>query len=381
MERRALLAVVGSGLAVGFAGCGGAPSAPGEPAATREGESGNPQRIDNVDLPVPLGEMEVRLPRDGIPAIVEPAFAADWTDLSVPDDSRYDGGPLLPDDAPVVGVERDGRARAYPLRVLNWHEVVNDAFGGPLLVTYCPLCGSSVVAERRVAGEPAVFGVSGRLWRDDLVLYDRATESLWSQLLAVAIHGPQTGEQFALVPSSLSTWGEWQTSHPDTDVLLPPPPSNTLRGPDATFDYFSEKYGYSEEQLIGYAGNETGRPAPRRLVIGVTADGEAKAYPFDAVVGAGVVNDRVGELPVVVTVTPSDTLVAYDRRVGGRILSFDAAGPAHLRADGSRWERETGRAVDGSHRGTRLEPATDVPAMFWKGWTAFHPETTVYEGA
>ena len=334
----------------------------------------------SVALPVPRGEIEHRLPADHIPAIVDPAFGEDWRDLEVPSDSTYDGGPLLPDESPVVGVDRAGEARAYPLRILDWHEVVNDALGGPLLVTYCPLCGSSVTAERRAAGRETVFGVSGRLWRDDLVLYDRATESWWSQLLATAIRGPLTGEQLSLLPSSLTSWGEWRATHPATRVLLPPPRSDTLRGRDATFDYFAPKYGYDDDQLIGYAGDGGDRPAPRRLVVGVTAGGDARAYPFDVVVEAGVVNDAVGGLPVVVTVTPGDALVAYERQVDGTALAFEPAGDAHLRAGGSRWERATGRAVDGPHAGTQLAPATDVPAMFWKGWRDFHPETGVYEG-
>jgi hypothetical protein len=371
MDRRQLLATVGAGLALGVAGC--AETAP------RSREPGQPVTDGgSVELPVPRGEIEHRLPADHIPAIVDPVFAAGWEDLTVPSDSTYDGGPLLPTDAPVVGVERDGLARAYPLRILDWHEVVNDALAGPLLVTYCPLCGSSVTAERRVAGSETVFGVSGRLWRDDLVLYDRATESWWSQLLATAIRGPQTGAQLSLLPSSLTTWGEWQDSHLEPRVLLPPPESDTLRGRDATFDYFDSKYGYDQDQLIGYAGDESERPAPRRLVIGVTADGVARAYPFDIVAEADAVNDTVGGLPVVVTVTPGDTLVAYERGVDGTRLTFEPAGAAHLRAGGSRWERATGRAIDGPYQGRRLASATDVPAMFWKGWRDFHPDTTVY---
>jgi hypothetical protein len=163
-------------------------------------------------------------------------------------------------------------------------------------------------------------------------------------------------------------------------VLLPPPASNTVRGREVTFAYGRSKYGYEDDQLIGRGDADGDEPAPRRLVVGVTADGEARAYPFDVVVETGVVNDRVGDLPVVVTVTPGDTLIAYERRVEERVLTFASGDAAHLRADGSRWERATGRAIDGPHDGRRLESATDVPAMFWKGWNAFHPETTIYKG-
>lgn len=377
MERRRFLAGLSSSFTAGFAGCRGfAP--PASSSSTPPTTSTNLPRLDTVELPVPRSAIEVRLPRDGIPALVDPAFADDWTDLTVPEQSIGDRGPALPAEAPVVGIERDGDARAYPLRVLDWHEVVNDTFSGPLLVTYCPLCGSSVAAERRVAREETTFGVTGRLWRDDLVLYDRATESWWSQLLATAIRGPRTGDRLSLVPSSLTSWGEWQQLHPNTAVLLPPPHSNTLRGPDATFEYFSPKYPRQREQLIGWTSGDRDRPDPRRLVVGVSANGEARAYPFDVVAEADVVNDRVGGLPVVITVTPGRTLVAYERRLDGRVLEFEPGDDATLRAGGSRWRRADGHATAGPYDGRQLAPAADVPALFWKGWKSFYPDTTVY---
>lgn len=389
MRRRDYLLVVGAA-ASGLAGCAGSPSRePAAPSPTPGTERFDPtptptplqESIGSVDLPVPSNELFAALPRDNIPAIIDPAFDSDWTDLSVPDNSLYDGGPLLPDYAPIIGVEHGDAARAYPLRILNWHEVVNDTFGGPLLVSYCPLCGSGVVADRLVNGTETRFGVSGMLWREDLVMYDSLTESLWSQILGAAIRGPRAGEELSLRPSSLTSWGAWQASHPDTTVLLPPPRSNTVRGPGATFDYFSPKYSYApEEQLIGYDDEPTDdRLRPRTLVIGVTSDGEAVAYPFAVVKEHDVINHRVGTRPVVVTMAPSGVPVAYSRRVQGSTLRFESSGPTHLAADGSQWERATGRAVDGPYEGQRLESATSVPAMFWKGWSNFHPDTKIYE--
>lgn len=374
MHRRRFLRALVAGGGAGPAGCSALQVGyQGDPSDAVPG-SDLPRSVGDVDLPVDSGELYTALPRDGIPAVVEPTFADDWRGLDAPDAER----PLLPDEAPVVGVERDGRARAYPLRVLDHHEVANDRFGGPLLVSYCVQCGSAVVAERFAGGVETVFGVSGRLWRDDLVLYDRATESLWSQILAAAIRGPLTGERLALVPSTLSTWGAWRDAHPETAVLLPPPRSNTVRGPDATFDYFEPKYAYGEARVVGYESD--GELYPRTLVMGVARGGAARAYPFEAVARADVVNDRVGGLPVVVTVTPGNSLAAYDRRLDGRTLRFEPADERRLRADGSRWERATGRAVDGPHEGRRLDRATDVGPMFWNGWSNFHPDTTVYEG-
>jgi hypothetical protein len=387
MDRRRYLAVVGA-VMDGVTGCVGAGET-SEDASAVEGErlTANPTptvgpiNAGDVSLPVPTTDMVAAVHRDHIPAITDPAFGDDWDGLSLPDGS--DGETTrLPDDAPVVGVERGGEARAYPLRILDWHEVVNDTFGGPLLVTYCVQCGSAVVAERLVREAATTFGVSGYLWRADLVLYDRATDSLWSQLLATAINGPATGDRLRIVPASLTTWGAWRTDHPGTRVLLPPPASETVRGRETRYDYFTPKYGYDDDVLVGHDG-EGDRLHPQELVVGVEHDGVARAYPARTVAksgqaGGGVVNDVVGGRPVVVATAPGETLVAYDRRVGGERRSFVADGGTHLRAGGSRWRRTTGVAGDGPWKGTALRSANDLPPMFWLGWSKFHPETTVY---
>jgi hypothetical protein len=311
------------------------------------------------------------LPQDGIPAITDPAFADDWSDADA----------TLEDDERVVGVARGGEARAYPLGILDWHEVVNDSFGGPLLVTFCPLCGSGVTAVRRVDGEETRFGVSGKLWRNDLVMYDAKTGSLWSQILATAIRGEETGTTLDLVPSTLTTWGAWREAHPGTSVLLPPPASGTVQG-DVSRNYETDPYaGYEDDRRIGISTEEfdDDRLHPKAQVVGVASDGVARAYPFQRVSeGGGVVNDRVGDLPVVVSVDAADGLVAYDRRVDGETLSFRADGERHLAAGGWRWERTTGRAVDGPHEGTTLTRANGRSQMFWFAWLDFHPDTEVY---
>jgi len=378
MDRRRFLQCGVAGAVGAISGCAGSDGDGETPTVDADGrrQPRQPrQALADVDLPVPRTELEYRLPRDDIPAITDPAFATDWSGLAT-DDPDVD--PTLPDDAPVIGVARDGDARAYPLRILDWHEVVNDAFGGPLAVTYCVLCGSAVVVERVVAGEPTTFGVSGALWRNDLVMYDEATGSLWSQLLATAIRGDRTGDQLGLVPASLTTWGEWRGRHPGTAILLPPPRSNTVRGSEQPYDYFSPKYGYGDEtQLVGFDGVDGGLRR-RTLVVGVRTTDAARAYPFPVVAAEGVVTDEVGDRPVVVTVTPQGTLAAYDRRLDGRRIAVTAADERTLAADGSRWERATGRALDGPHEGDRLARANDLPPMFWLGWSKFNPDTDVY---
>lgn len=377
MYRRRYLVAVGAATS-GLAGCL-TDARLGRPGETPPATEQPPERVrvDDVTLPVERSELLAAVSRDHIAAVTDPVFAADWDGLSLPVESAGETT-RLPDDAPVVGVERDGEARAYPLRVLDWHEVVNDDFGGPLLVTYCVQCGSAVVAERLVRGRETTFGVSGYLWRSDLVLYDTDTESLWSQLLAAAIDGPATGDRLRLLPSSLTTWHAWRTDYPDTQVLLPPPASNTLRGRDRTSDYFAPKYSHDDRALIGRVG-EGDRLHPQELVVGVEHDGEARAYPARAVAAAGgVVNDTVGGRPVVVATAPGETLAAYDRRVRGEPLSFAPDGEPFLGGGGSRWRRTTGVAVDGPHEESQLTRANTLPPLFWLGWSKFTPETTVY---
>ncbi len=392
-SRRAYLAALAAAGTLGLAGCstsdlgGEDPNDDGDGGGSDGGDGGettaganasaasvsdvDTAQLEDVELPVDRSKLDRGARKDAIPAITDPAFGADWSDADA----------SLDDDQRVIGVVRDGTARAYPLTILSWHEIVNDEFDGPLLVTYCPLCGSAMTAERRVDGEVTTFGVSGLLWQSDLVMYDVATESLWSQILATAIRGDRTGEQLQLVPSTLTTWGEWRGEHPDTEVLLPPPASETIVDGAAPRNYDVDPYsGYGDSSRVGIGANSDvdDRLHPKAEVIGVAADGEATAYPLETVKAEGVVNDAVGDRPVVVTTTPSDSLVAYVRVVDGAVVSFEAADDAHLAAAGSRWQRVSGEAVDGPHQGTTLERANGRSQMYWFAWADFNEDTTVY---
>jgi len=248
VQRRRLLAAL-SGVVGATSGClarlgGDGEAAPGTAASPADGA------VTGAD-----GQPSNICERDAFPqriaAIVEPSFAPSWregpTDL------------VLDDGTAVVGVERGGTARAYPVTVLRSHEIVNDDFDVPVLVTYCPICASGMTAVRQVDGERTVFDNTSHTWtppggageqaleegrvygfgssrnpeniepRNDpnLVMFDRATGSYWSQLLAGAICGPRTGERLELLPSTVTTWGEWRAEKPDTEVLLPPPHSAT----------------------------------------------------------------------------------------------------------------------------------------------------------
>ncbi|MEF8915009.1 DUF3179 domain-containing (seleno)protein [Natronomonas sp.] len=250
MRRRAYLASAAAALAgctTGYRGEGPDDAAPGTPAPSPEGEA------DIVSTGLPVTLCEEAISPGGLRPIVGPAFGQDWSGVDAED--RYGE---LTDATTVIGLTAGDRARAYPISLVRFHEAVNDELDGPTLVTYCSICRSGMVAERRVDGEATRFAASGLLWRppgehtaaridDDtvfgatdenpdalirnsgnLVLYDEATESYWSQLLAKAVCGPRTGERLTILPSTVTTWGEWRRDHPGGEVLLPPPASETV---------------------------------------------------------------------------------------------------------------------------------------------------------
>ena len=174
-------------------------------------------------------------PKDGIPSIDAPKF--------VPVGEADDLGPT----EPVIGLVVNGDARAYPLGILIWHEIVNDTVGGvPVVVTYCPLCNSAVVFDRRVAGKATEFGTTGKLRNSDLVMYDRDTESWWQQFLGEAIVGARTGTRLKILPARLESWERFAERHPEGRVLVPNDPSLCSYGanPYAGYDSASVPFLY-----------------------------------------------------------------------------------------------------------------------------------------
>lgn len=369
MKRRRVLNAAALA-AVGLAGCtaptisGDRTGCPGTAPPPITGGGSNPPADGPIELPVPMDELARGALRDEIPAITEPRFGPDWSGV----DASMSPGDL------VIGIERSGRARAYPLAVLSRYEVVNDVFDGPLLVTYCPLCASGLTAVRTVMGEETVFGVSGLLYRSNLVLYDRLTDSLWSQLLAQSIRGPETGSSLTLVPSTLTTWRKWRGDYPTSSVLLPPPTSETISYVPEGMP--SGVHGHVGVQEVGLSFDDDRLPRTE-LVLGVSTPELSKAYSVKQVADVGVVNDCVGGLPVMVTGTPLPS--AYDRRVAGETLRFEPVGSNRVTGGGSTWDVTTGRAVAGPHEGTSLVRVPGSTTMYWFAWLDFHPETTVYQ--
>jgi hypothetical protein len=327
---------------------------------------------------VPLSEfVSGGPPRDGIPPVDEPKPT-----------SQADADRWLANREPVLAVEIGDQVRAYPLQILVWHEIVNDTLGGrPIAVTYCPLCNSSLVFGRRVRGRTLTFGTTGNLRNSDLVMWDRQTESWWQQLTAEAVVGKLTGKRLAVLPSQMLSWADFRRLHPDGDVLS--------RDTGVARDYGRNPYaGYDEPDSNPFLfdGDTDDRLPPKERVIAVFTERETVVVPFSRLAHKPVLELDAGGLPVVVlyrrgVVSPLDapsiessrevgTVVAFDRRVDGRTLSFERNDDGFVDTETStRWDF-AGRAVEGELAGARLAPVRH-DQQFWFALAAFVPDARI----
>lgn len=319
-------------------------------------------------------------PKDGIPAIDDPVFeavavAAAW----------------LEPQEPVVLVTIGNEARAYPIQILIWHELVNDTVGGtPVVVSFCPLCNTAIVFERTFAGQTLTFGTTGRLRFSNLIMYDRQTETWWQQATGEAIAGAHTGGQLAFVPAAIVAWADFRAAHPEGRVLS--------RDTGHARDYGRNPYpGYDDvaQPPFLYRGPVTPDQLPAvARVLGIDLNGEAVAYPYDLLSEIGAVNDTVGGVEVAVFWAPGTasaldaqtvaagrdvgTAVAYLRALDGQTLTFARVGGQIVDQEtGSVWD-VFGNAIVGPLAGQTLVPVTAVN-HFWFSWAVFRPETRVYQ--
>ncbi len=316
-------------------------------------------------------------PKDGIRSLDDPAFE------SV---SEADSG--LEEREPVIVVDINEDARAFPLRILTRHEIANTTIGDtPVTVTFCPLCNSAITFKRELNGVVHDFGVSGFLRNSDLVMYDRQTETWWQQFTGEAIVGVQTGALLDIVPSSVVSWSDFKAAHPDGQVLS----QDTGFGADYGFNPY---IGYdSDENPFLFRGEFDDRLSPIERVVAVELNDEAVAYPFTALEEERVVADTVGGEDIVVfyqlgTASALDgSNVAEGRDVGASGVFRPEAGGQTLtfRADGddiidnetnSTWSI-LGIATAGPLAGEELEPVVHGD-HFWFAWAAFNPDTRVF---
>ena len=373
-------AVIAAASAVILLGGGlDAENVPGEMGGPQDADAGMAQEIAQEDVLEHAG-LEIMItdgtkhlipldkilsggpPKDGIPSIDDPVFGA--ADAAFVSDSDI-----------VLGVEINGEAKAYPLFILVWHEIVNDVVGGvPVSVTYCPLCYTNQVFERTIGGQAVEFGVSGKLYNSNLLMYDRLTDSYWSQALGQAVVGELAGERLEIVPFDVIAWRDWKSLHQDTLVLSTDTGHIRAYNADPYEDYFAS------DRVIFPLTNRDGRLPPKTVILGFESGGEYKAYSQQDVESMRIINDHVSGKPILLASMYEDNARAFERTIGGQVLEFVYEDGRILDAGTrSEWNYD-GVAVSGDYAGQSLNRIGFSPG-FWFEWAAFHPETQLYGDA
>ena len=286
------------------------------------------KKEEQVKSSVPLDELiGGGPPKDGIPSIDDPVFG------SVEDAEEY-----LSDEEPGISISIDGTSRFYPYQILVWHEIVNDTINGErILVTYCPLCGSGIVFDPVVDGERVEFGVSGKLWNSNLVMYDRKTDSYWSQALGEAIVGQMTGTQLEILPYNLTTFGLWKEVFPKGEVLTRDTGAIRFYGNDPYGDY------YTNDKVLFPVNNTDSRLDSKELILGVVIDDKPKAYVPKDIKKEGTAIDSIGDTILTLKYNESlDAVEIYKKTADDEI---------------------------------RVNPFS----TFWFSWVAIHPQSEIYK--
>jgi len=277
--------------------------------------------FDLGNATIPIKDIKDGGPRkDGIPAIDNPSF------LSI---AEVD---YLKAEDQVMSVTHDGISRAYPIRILDHHEIVNDKIGDlAFAVTYCPLCGSGMVFNRKIKGEETTFGVSGLLYQSDVLLYDRATESLWSQLATKSVAGPRVDELLDWIPCEFMTWSSWKSRYEDGEVL------SNKNGHRRNYDNTLYR-GYETSDRVYF-------PVPlyreelgiKTKVIGIVIDEQASAYDLALLISGRQYTDNIGDRKL---------QVSYDHESQRAVITDSDSGEA-------------------------------IPHViaYWFAWQGFHPDT------
>jgi len=303
-------------------------------------------------------------PPDGIPSIDSPKFT-----------SVKEADEILEDSELVVGLNVNGDIRAYPLQILVWHEIVNDNVGGaPVAITYCPLCFTNQIFNRTLQdGNVVEFGTSGKLYNSNLVMYDRTSDSLWSQGLAQGIVGKYAGVNLQRIPFDVANWKEWKELYPESKVLSRETGSSRPYGADPYGDY------YTNSEVLFPISNQDDRLGLKEIVIGLENNGQYKAYKLQDVEDKKIINDEINNKPIALFSSFPFMVRAFDPVVDGQALQFKYNPQNNTFVDilkGSEWNFE-GVAINGELKGKELI-RLPYDEGFWFEWVAFHPDTELY---
>lgn len=300
--------------------------------------------------------------KDGIPALTNPDFI-DANEAT-----------FLTDTESVFGVEINGDVRAYPYRIMDWHEMLNDVIGGiPVSLAYCTLCGSGILFDTRVAGrdKPFVFGSSGFLYRSNKLMYDQQTHSLWNQFTGRPVVGELTGSGIALkiLPVVTTTWGQWKKQHPKTKVLSLETGFRRDYRPGSAYSRY-----FNSPKLMFPAPTNDKRLEPKQQVFGLRMTGAEKAWPLSAFSDGKVINDRVGVIQLVI-IGDADTRTVRAYRSEGRQFRKDSEDLTIIKQEDKTWQ-VTEQALIGPDG----ENLARLPGhiAYWFAWSGYLDKADLY---
>ncbi len=313
------------------------------------------------DYEINPDDISIVLGKDGIQSIDNPNF-----------ESASASNNWLSDNEVGVGISRNKETKFYPFIILSRHEIVNDFFGGePVLVSYCPLCRTAIAFNREINGEAIEFGVSGKLYNSEVVMYDRKTESYWLQTPGQAVTGSLKGKKLKRLPSDVSTYGSWKSIHPDTLVLS--------RKTGFSYTYSSDPYsGYYSSENIWYPTQAQNKVlSNKELVLGIELNGQAKAYAINKIREEKLISDELGGIQILVVYDSTiDSGRIFSRVVDEKTLNFTYGNGQISDSEGNTLDIQ-GKIVEGPDKGKELENLAAID-HFWFSWYAFYPETEIY---
>jgi len=358
------LSILGIFLSVLF-GCSS--SNENEGVAQNDPEGSDNSNSNSPEWLVPVSEIKDGGPgKDGIPSIDHPIFF----------ESDSEGASYLDNDDLVIGLIKDNEIKAYPHKILDYHEIVNDNIGGfPISINYCPLTGTAFAWKEDFHNSNPTFGVSGLLYNNNLILYDRETDSNWSQLKLECINGTLIGT----VPQTLSvvetTWGNWKRMFPETKVL------SIITGFNRNYDIYPYGDYKINDDLLFFSVSPTNDALPNKERVYAIIDGvRSKVYRFsnfeDGKIIKEVFNGKtyliVGNHEVIKAFLISQTYIDLDFE-----YSFDGSSEFFRDNDGNSWDI-TGLAISGPRIGQKLQPATAV-VSYWFAIAAFYPNPNIFD--
>ncbi|WP_109831363.1 DUF3179 domain-containing protein [Reichenbachiella versicolor] len=324
------------------------------------------------DWLIPINEIRDGGPgKDGIPALINP-------ELIEAETAGY-----LEDEDLIIGIIDEDEIRAYPHKILDWHEIINDDIGNKsIAITYCPLTGTAIGWDRILDGNKTTFGVSGLLYNSNLIPYDRATDSNWSQIGLKSVNGTKIGETIVTHQLVETTWKTWKTFYPNTKVV------STNTGHSRNYDRYPYGDYKTSSSLIFPVNNENTSLNRKERVHGIIVDNKVKVYRFNQINNL-VIHDVIeNEKVVIVGQTEQNFILSFKiKKIETTELEFelpDSHSEENGFSNGEILKDQLGntydifgKAVSGPNTGEKLEP-TESFIGYWFSWPAFYPNTEIY---